>query len=340
MSAQNKANTFGLVKVQTEERLATASDPNLTPSLTTGSCKAKGMQYEATAQQRYGIRFVPSLNLAALKVRPRRDAQLLLWYCLRAIDTAGCGRLDQERTAKILIRIFNYKRQTVYKHLHAGDGVFWQRLANREGRTIIVLNGLKRVSRHLKADIRSRERFIEVSPSDLPPSREVQARRALLYNTGAYRPLGTHYNPPISRKSLTEKTGIEERQQRRFDQTMEVHGAVRQRTFSYYCDQTTGKLRNLVRFVETERGDALTYELPNRYQTTCFGGSMGMLPKVARLLRVARESCVKGEAPSGANHRRYYRSKRSFVKAALKGTTTEGYYPSRSSNQKYILETV
>jgi len=338
MSAPSNVQTSQLVKATAEKRSATTSQPNLTPSLTT-NCEAKTTEYNAAAEQWLVIRVVPSLNLAALKARPRRDAQLLLWYCLRAIDTTGCGRLDQETSTKILIRIFNYKRQTVYKHLHAGDGAFWRRTVSQKGRTVIVLNSLVRVACHLKADIRSRERFIEVSSSDLPPSGRVQARRALLYNSGAYKSCRTHYNPPISRKSLTEKTGIEQRQQRRFDRIMEVRGAVRQRTFAYYCDQSTGKLKKLVRLVQIERGDVLTYELPNRYQTTCFGGSMGMLPKVARLLRVARESCVKGEATSGANYRRYYRSRRSFIKAALRGTATEGYYPSRSGNQKYILET-
>jgi hypothetical protein len=339
MSAPSNVQTSQLVKGLAEKRLATDSQLKLIGN-STANCKAKTPEYEATAQPRHGIRFVPSLNLAALNIRPRIDDQLLLWYYLRGIDTAGCGRLDQETTAKILTRIFNYKRQTVYKHLHAGDGVFWQRHASRKGRTIIVLNSLIRVARHLKADIRSRDRFIEVSSSNLPPPGQVQSRRALLYDTGAYRPYMTDYNPPISRKSLTEKTGVDERQQRRFDQIMEVYGTVRERTFAYYCDQSTGKLKKFFRLVQTERGDVLTYQLPNRYRTTCFSGSMGMLPKVARLLRAARESCFKGEATSGANHRRYYRSKRSFIKAALKGTATEGYYPSRSSNQEYILETV
>jgi hypothetical protein len=339
MSARSKVRTSQFVKTRTVRRLATEAQPNPIGN-SRANCRSKTTDYEATAQQWHVIRFVPSLNLAALQVRPRRDAQLFLWYYLRAIDPAGCGRLDQETTVKILIRIFNYKRQTVYKHLRAGDGFFWRRTVSQKGRPIILLNSLRRVACLVTAHIRSRERFIEVSSSDLPPSGQVQARRALLYNTGAHRPYTADYNPPISRKSLTEKTGIEERQQRRFDQIMEVRGPVRERTFSYYCDQSTGKLKKFFMLVQIERGDVLTYELPNRYQTTCSGGSMGMLPKVARSLRVGRESCVKGEAPSGANHRRYFPSKRSFIKAALRGTATEGYYPSWSSSQKYILETV
>ena len=340
MSTPSNVQTFQLVKVRAEKRLVTTSEPNLTPVLITSCCKAKGTEYEATAQQWYVIRLVPSLNLAALKVRPRKDNQLLLWYCLRAIDSTGCGVLDQEITINILRTTFSYKRQTVYKHLRAGDGLFWQRHVSRQGRLAIVLSSLVRVACHLKADIKASERFIELPASQLPPSGQVQARRALLYNTGAYKSLTPNCNHPISRKSLKEKTGIEERQQRRYDQIIEAHGVVRERTFAYYRDQSTRKLKNLVRLVQTERGDVLTYELPNRYQTLCLGGRRGMLPKVAGLLRATKESCIKGEATSGTNRRRYYRSKRFFIRAALKGTATEGYYPSRCSNRKYILETV
>jgi hypothetical protein len=288
----------------------------------------------------YIIRMVPALNLAVLKARPRKDNQLLLWYCLRAIDTTGCGVLDQEMTAKILRAIFNYKRQTVYKHLHAGDGVFWRRHINRRGRPVIVLNSLARVACHLKADIKARERFSELPPSELPSSGQVQARRAILYNSGAYKPSTTHCNHPISRKSLTEKTDIEERQQRRYDRIMEARGPVREPTFAYYCERNTRKLKPFIRLVETARGKVLTHELPNRYQTPYVAGSIGMLSKVAKVIRATKESCDKGEATFNTSHRRYYRNMRSFTRAALKGTATEGYYPSRSSNRKYILETI
>ena len=73
---------------------------------------------------RYIIRFVPSLNLAALKTRPREDKSLLLWYCLRAIDVNGRGVLDQGQMIYILNAFFGYRRQTCYKHLKAGDGVY------------------------------------------------------------------------------------------------------------------------------------------------------------------------------------------------------------------------
>ena len=244
------------------------------------------------------LRFVPSLNLAALKARPREDKQLLLWYCLRSIDVTGRGVLDQEHAIHILKVFFGYHRQTCYKHLDTGDGVYWRKHTTRKGQAIIILYSLLRVAQHLRADIRGRERFIELPASGLPPPGQMQARRALLYNTGAYKPLTAHCNYPISRKSLEEKTGIEARQQRWYDQVMDTQGLVRQPTFAYYRDQSTFKLKSLERLTETERGLVLTRQLPNRYRTSCPGSSRGILPKVARILTVVDQSFIRGEATS------------------------------------------
>ena len=284
------------------------------------------------------IRFVPSLNLAALKVRPREDKQLLLWYCLRSIDTTGRGVLDQGLAIHILKTAFGYHRKTACKHLHIGDGTYWCRHITRTGKAIIILHSLLRVTQHLKADIRGRERLLELTATGLPPSGQVQARRALLYNAGAYKPLSAPGNHPISRKSLEEKTGIQSRQQRRYDHVMDTQGPVRQPTFAYYRDQDTFKLKSLERLVETDRGMVLTRQLPNRYRTLCSGGSRGLLPKVARILTVGEQSLNRGEATSTTDRlRRYYRGFQSFLRAALRGQVTEGYYPSRTSDRKYIL---
>jgi hypothetical protein len=160
----------------------------------------------------------------------------------------------------------------------------------------------------------------------------------LLYNTAAYKPFPTHRNCPISRKSLEEKTGIEARQQQRYDQVMDAQGPVRQPTFAYYHEEGTLKLKSLLRLAETDRGLVLTCQLPNQYGTWCPGSSKGMLPKVARMLRVADESSIRGEATSATDRlRRYYRDFKSLLRAFQRGEATEGYYPCRTSDRKYIL---
>ena len=113
----------------------------------------------------YVVRLVPVLNLAALKARPRQDNQLLMWYCLRAVDTTGRGVLDHEQAVQALKSFFGYQRQTCYKHLQAGDGTYWCRHTTRKGKVIIILYGLLRVAQHLEADIGGRERFIDLPAS-------------------------------------------------------------------------------------------------------------------------------------------------------------------------------
>jgi len=84
----------------------------------------------------YILRLVPALNLAALKARPRQDKPVVLWYCLRAIDTTGRGVLDQEQVIHTLETFFDYQRQTAYKHVHAGDGIYWCKHTTRKGKAI------------------------------------------------------------------------------------------------------------------------------------------------------------------------------------------------------------
>lgn len=97
----------------------------------------------------YIPRFVPALNLAALKARPREDKQLLLWYCLRSINVSGRGVLDQKQAINILKASFGYQRQTAYKHLDKGDGVYWRKHTTRKGKAIIILHSLLRVAQQL-----------------------------------------------------------------------------------------------------------------------------------------------------------------------------------------------
>lgn len=305
------------------------------------SVKRVGPPLQLPDRDRSTIRLVPALNLAVLRSKPRQDKQLWLWYCLRAIDVQGRGVMAQEEAIHMLKSTFGYKRQTAYKHLQVGDNIYWHRHTTRKGQAIIILHSLLRVAQNLEANIRGRERFIELPLSVFPASRQVQARRALLYNAAAYKPPTAGHSHPISRKSLEEKTEIEARQQRRYDQIIEAHSPVREPTSAFCRDRETGRLRKLVRLAETDRGLVLTHQLPNRYRPFCPGGSKGMLPKVARSLTVANQSFIRGEANFARHwHRRYYRDVRSFSRAALRGKATEGYYPGKPGSHKYIVETI
>ena len=278
----------------------------------------------------------------------------MLWYCCRSIDAAkgrgvprqgtakGQGILLQDTAIEILKQHFGYKRQTVYKHLLAGDGVYWDlHHSTRNGETYIILRSLYKVAAHLGADITKGAHFVEVPVSDLPPSSQVKDRRALLYNTGAYRPFPIRRNDPISRKSLEKKTGVQERQQRRYDSSQESQGfPIRQTTKAFYRDPETYHLRKHIRIVEKGFGEVETHQLPNRYRTWYTGSSRGMLRKVSSMLNRGDQPLISGEATSSEGRQRlYYSGFKAFCKAHLKGQTTarDCYYPCRGNDSRYVL---
>lgn len=298
------------------------------------------------------LKVIPGLNCAVLKAK--QPQYLFLWYCLRSANTAGAGVLDMESAIDMLESDYGYLRKTAYKHITGGQGVFWRiHHSTRQERSFIILASLAKVAAHFKANISKREHFILVPLSELPPSGKVQARRAMLYNTAAYRPFLQHRNDPISRKSLEEKTGVQARTQRRYDALQEAQGhAVRQRTKQYYRDPETHKLRSFVRVVEKGKSEIETWQLPNRYRTWYFAGSRGMLGKIAAMLNGGDQSSIMGEEISTKGEavittkeqqpRRYYSSSQKLHNAVLKGNNTDGvgFYPCRSNPNNYIMEVV
>ena len=289
------------------------------------------------------IRLVPQLNCAALSAKPKQDKQLLLWYCLRSIDSStGRGVLEQDTTIEILKQHYSYRRQTVYKHLAAGEGAYWHRHhSTRNGQTYIILHSIFKVAAHLRPELTKGARFIEAPVSELPPSSHTLARRSLLYNPSEGRPFAIQRNDPISRKSLEKKTGVQERQQRRYDAYQERQGfPIRQKTMAYYRDPDTYKLRKHIRIIEKGFREVETHQLPNRYRTWYTGSSRGMLRKVASMLNGGDKSSISGEATSSeGRQRRYYSSFKAFCGAHLRGQNTDRvcFYPCRSNEDKYVL---
>lgn len=292
------------------------------------------------------IRPVPQFSCAALSAKPKQDKQLFLWYCLRSIGSPnGRGVLKQDTTIEILKRRYNYRRQTVYKHLAAGEGVYWHRHhSTRTGRTYIILHSIFKVAAHLRPELTKGARFMEAPAAKLPPSSHTLARRSSLYNPGAGRPFAIRRNDPISRKSLEKKTGVQERQQRRYDAYQESQGfPVRRTTKAFYRDPGTYQLRKHVRIVEKDFTLVETHQLPNRYRTWYTSSSRGMLRKVASMLNGGDKSSISGEATSSeGRQRRYYSSFRTFCGAYLRGQNTdwECFYPCRSNDSKYVLGTI
>lgn len=293
------------------------------------------------------IRLVPQLNCAALSARPKQDKQLILWYCLRSIDSdTGRGVLLQDDAIEVLEKHYGYKRQTAYKHLRAGDGAYWKIYhSTRNGQTYIIIGSLYKVATYLDAGLTKGARFVEMKVEGLPPSSHTQARRAILYNIGVGRAFNRERNDPISRQSLKEKTGVQERQQRRYDALQEQRQghSVRTETKAYYREPETFKLRIYKRIVDKGLISVLTIQLPNRYRTWYTGSSRGMLCRVSSMLNGRDKSLISGEAnaPEG-RQRRYYSGFKAYYNAHIKGQNVdrECFYPCQSSSIKYVVGSV
>jgi len=289
------------------------------------------------------IRLVPQLNTAALSARPRQDRHLLLWYCLRSIDSdTGRGFLLFDTTLDILKDQYGYKRSTAYNHLAAGNGAYWNiHHSTRNGKTYIIINSLFKVAVHLGANITSKTRFTHIEASELPDSSHTHERRAILYDTGAYRTFDAKRNDPISRQSLERKTGIQRRTQQRYDNTQAGKGnLVKQETKAYSRDPSNYKLRKHSRIVDKGHYLVQTITLPNRYSTPYLNSSKGMLRNVSSMLNRGDKSLLSGKANAAEGRQRlYYSDFKAFCNANSRGQTGERvcYYPCKSDDSKYVL---
>ena len=94
------------------------------------------------------VRLVPKLSISALEAK--LDKELALWYCLRARNHYGSGRLDPEDAVGGLTSVFDYS-STAYRIPGTGDGIFGEeRPPKNVNRLQIEIYGVKRVARYFR----------------------------------------------------------------------------------------------------------------------------------------------------------------------------------------------
>lgn len=276
-----------------------------------------------------GIRIIPELNIAALN--QGKDKELLLWYCLRSLDVTGCGRIPLLEAKKALTREYNYSKATFYRHLSLGEGKFWKTYEN--GRAVIEIWGVLTVCRCLC--IHKVSRYIDVDIQHVVK----YPRKALLWNTGAYRPFSTgRLNHPISRDSLAVKTKIQRRYQQRYDVKAETAKA-----------QTTVKTRDKDSYklfkqkLEVQHQGKKIYidrSLGNIYVSHGVQSHRGMLRKVSSVVGDGKgSSLLTAEAPDRfLPSKRFYSTFKDWFKRYTKGKATDedSYYPQMNKQHVYI----
>lgn len=222
------------------------------------------------------VRMVPDLSAAAF--RTKRDKELALWHALRALNTSGSGYIYLDEALEGLTGVFGYGIRTVFRILARGESQFWQRIDRKRG-TVIQIYGLRIICLMFGTSLFNITRFHEVPAERFNTMRY---RRLALWQS-IHKPKGIKANP-ISRQSIEEYTGIQKRQQIRYDQDSEVR-----RTPCYRPEHPDQK------------------RLPNIYHNHHEPGHKGMLPKVRRFLK----SFKTGEA---LGKRVYFGSTRQMLK--------------------------
>ncbi|MBA7629948.1 hypothetical protein ES703_37455 [subsurface metagenome] len=254
------------------------------------------------------VKLYPELSIAALKAH--LDKELALWYELRAINVTGSGRLVLNDALATLVSSFGYSRSTAYRLLRAGDGRFWELGTSYSFRpgtgpgwhSVIEIYALSRVAERFSTYVHRLSQPVQVPVREF---RGRKAKRAWLYSS-FFKPAGTKAKP-IARDSIMDATGVERRQQQRYDKVAGI-----KRVANFACRQDAQG--NLVPIRHLVAGKSRVWEkdrrLGNTYHSAALTTHRGMTKRVnARL----RRSLLKGEARL---QKRFFLSAKSLVRSA------------------------
>jgi len=235
---------------------------------------------------RPALKLYPELSIAALK--NRTDKGLILWYELRAHNSTGShspgeqwssGRvLLTEDSHSSLASTFGYSIPTLYRLLKLGNGKYWV-IYRCLGFRILYLYGLGRVAKSLQVQTLSRP--VQVEGKELKGR---QSKRAWLY-ASFFKPEGCK-SKPISRDSLADATGIQRRQQRRYEKVARVR---RVANFAVWQNQAGV----IVPLVQQVAGKSRQYDKPRRLGNTYYSrakqANRGMAKRVAPMRSLQRD---------------------------------------------------
>ncbi len=247
------------------------------------------------------IRLIPNLSIAALQ--HGLDKELAMWYCLRAINHWGSGHLEAQIAIKALTLHFHYSKSTAYRILSSGNGVFWdERTISGTHRLQIKICSLKKVTRYFNTPCG--RYFLEIAPQDFvgTGNNRISLQRSWLY-ASFHKPKGIRAHP-ISRASIQEATGVNQRSQQRYDK------ATVTRVANYANTQdAVGKVTPILELVDGKCRQWLVYKrLPNTYYCRAQQSTVGMLRKVNTAVR---QSFIGGEA---CYLRRFFLTTKSYIK--------------------------
>ncbi len=250
------------------------------------------------------IKLYPELSAAALKAG--LDKELALWYELRAINDNGSSRLLLNDALAALVSSFGSSEPTIYRLLKAGKGKFCDIRGSKlsggfGGRSVIKIESLERVAEYLGT---YPGRPVEIKASDF---RGRRAKTAWLY-ASFFKPEGSRAKP-ISRDSIEAATGVERRQQQRYDK---VAGIRRVANFACQVDNqgTLTPIRHLVngksqQWLKDRR-------LGNTYHSRALRAHRGMTKRINAKLR---HRSLNQDKASVVSNKRFFFTARSLIRS-------------------------
>lgn len=235
------------------------------------------------------VKLYPDLNMAAFQTKQHKE--LVLWYRLRFLDIKSHGELDLDAALEGLVVVFHYSRNTLFKHLRLGEGKLWRREVVRRG-CIIKIWGVFAAYRYFgithKTD--SHPRMIKVADFI-----GIKAGSSQICAT-IHKPVGIKANPK-SRDSITDMTGLDRKQQWRYDEAARVKRTPTYQTRAIMNDKgdIIGSERVSMTFMV--KGKAVTKEKRNGNQSHCRAvlAPRGQLKRINLTVRYKGESYVTGE---------------------------------------------
>ncbi len=281
---------------------STNTKKNSTPVLNLSRCQISTKVLVKKGCQLAGgplfVRLYPELSVAAL--RAGLGKELALWYELRAINITGCGRLLVNDVVAALVEHFDYSQATAYRLLKAGEGKLWDIYQTPwlPGLPQIKIYSLYRVAEYFDTRVGR--------PAEVPARafRGRQAKTAWLY-ASFFKPDGSRAKP-ISRDSIEAATGVQRRQQKRYDAAASIK---RVANFAFQQDGQ-GTLTPMLHLVDGKCREWLKQRrLGNTYHSRALKAHRGMTKKVNAELQ---RSLKRGEARLP---KRFFLSAKSFIRS-------------------------
>jgi len=246
----------------------------------------------------HGVKLYADLSAAAFL--KKQTVELSFWHCLRAINANGCGYLLGRNLEEILapLETFGYSRSTAYRHLARGRDKFWG-VIETPRRAVVKIYSLKVVATTLMTTLDG-DKHARLIPAAAFST--LAQRRAQLY-ASLSKPEGIRVNP-VTRENLTTRTGVNERQQRRYEKKAGV-----KRTNNYES-QRDGDITSPVwaeyHSLNKSTGVVKTYRkhrrLPNIYHSQQQPGCRGQATQVHKVLKKREQDLLGKRSESSSPH--------------------------------------